>query len=161
MFSRSVSDIVEARRSNHHDQKLPFVSSDCECGHRHARTLKIQFAVVDIAFAGARIAKGVISAGYNQVIPSHPTAKKELKTNKKTAATMPRVFVCTDVVPARMAMEADWPIAPNTINLRLPKRSIVNMAIKEAKKYSVPFKAASSRLVKPLKPILSWKIVAA
>jgi hypothetical protein len=47
--------------------------------------LKIQFADVAIALAGARIFRGVISAGYSQVIPSHPTAKKELKTKRKTA----------------------------------------------------------------------------
>lgn len=47
--------------------------------------LKIQFADVAIALAGARIFRGVISAGYSQVIPSHPTAKNELKTKRKTA----------------------------------------------------------------------------
>ena len=69
--------------------------------------MKIQFAVVEIALAGARIAKGVISAlqssqravhslkaccsthGYSQVIPSHPIAKKLLKTKRKTAAAIP------------------------------------------------------------------------
>ncbi len=35
-----------------------------------------QFAVVDIALAGALIARGVISAGYNQVIPSQPTDRR-------------------------------------------------------------------------------------
>lgn len=32
-----------------------------------------QLPVVDMAFAGARIFKGTISAGYNQVIPNQPT----------------------------------------------------------------------------------------
>jgi hypothetical protein len=39
---------------------------------------------VEIAFAGARMLRGVISAGYNQVMPSQPTAKKELKTKRNT-----------------------------------------------------------------------------
>ena len=51
--------------------------------------LKIQLAVVEIALAGARIDRGVISAGYNHVIPSHPMAKKELNTKRKTAAAIP------------------------------------------------------------------------
>jgi hypothetical protein len=71
--------------------------------------LKIQFPVVLIALAGARVSSGVISAGYlkkrfcqkntiggyhraithSHVIPNQPTAKNELKTNRKTAATMP------------------------------------------------------------------------
>jgi hypothetical protein len=46
--------------------------------------LKAQFAVVDMAFAGARMLKGVISAGYSHVMPSQPMAKKELKTKRKT-----------------------------------------------------------------------------
>lgn len=48
-----------------------------------------QLADVDNAFAGARIRRGTISAGYSQVIPSHPIAKKVLKIKRKRAATMP------------------------------------------------------------------------
>ena len=33
--------------------------------------------------------RGTISAGYNQVIPSHPIAKNVLKMKRKRAATMP------------------------------------------------------------------------
>ena len=51
--------------------------------------LHTQLADVDNAFAGARIRNGTISAGYNQVIPSHPIAKKVLKMKRKSAATMP------------------------------------------------------------------------
>jgi hypothetical protein len=42
-----------------------------------------------------------------------------------------------------------------------PNFSIVKMAMKEAKKYSVPFNAARRRLVKPDRPMLFSKIVAA
>ena len=48
-----------------------------------------QLADVDNAFAGARIRRGTISAGYNHVIPSHPIAKNVLKMKRKRAATMP------------------------------------------------------------------------
>jgi len=48
-----------------------------------------QFAEVDKAFAGARIRKGTISAGYSHVMPSQPTAKKVLKMKRKSAATIP------------------------------------------------------------------------
>jgi hypothetical protein len=43
----------------------------------------------------------------------------------------------------------------------LPNFSIVKIAMKEAKKYSVPFSAARRRLRKPERPMLCSKIVAA
>ena len=75
-----------------------------------------QLPVVEMALAGARMPRGVISAGYNlqsegtrsaqylkhqigltfrsyHVMPSHPTAKNELKTKRKTAATIPVVVL--------------------------------------------------------------------
>lgn len=51
--------------------------------------LNAQLADVESAFAGALIRSGTISAGYNQVMPSQPTAKKELNRKRKSAATMP------------------------------------------------------------------------
>lgn len=125
-------------------------------------TLKIQFAVVEMAFAGARIASGVISAGYSQVMPSHPTAKKELKTNKKMAAVMPAPLLTSEylLVTASTTIESDMPTAPKIISLRRPILSIVKMAIKEAIKYSVPFSAARSRLRKFERPMRT-KMVAA
>jgi hypothetical protein len=117
--------------------------------------LKIQFAVVAIALAGARIASGVISAGYSQVMPNHPTAKKELKTNRKTAAAIPALLFASlyAVVVARTIIEADIPMAPRSMSLRRPILSMVNTATHEAMKYSVPFRAASSRLMKGDKPM--------
>lgn len=50
---------------------------------------RTQFADVDNAFAGARIRKGTISAGYSHVIPSQPMAKKVLKMKRNEAATIP------------------------------------------------------------------------
>lgn len=41
------------------------------------------------ALVGARIRKGTISAGYSQVIPSQPIAKKVLKTKRKIACPIP------------------------------------------------------------------------
>ena len=100
-----------------------------DCTHMK---LKIQLAVVDTALAGARMSKGVISAGYlggksnqhlclarstielsstySHVIPSHPMAKKLLKTNRKTAAAIPACLLRGSsvgilVVPASTAMD--------------------------------------------------------
>lgn len=96
--------------------------------------LKAQLAVVAMAFAGARIESGVTSAGYSQVIPSQPTAKKELKTNNITVAMRAHALLLTLLmVPAMMAMVALMPIAPNSINLRRPNLSMVKMAIQEAR----------------------------
>jgi hypothetical protein len=46
---------------------------------------QIQLDEVERALAGARIFKGTISAGYSQVMPSQPIAKKVLKTKRNTA----------------------------------------------------------------------------
>lgn len=84
-----------------------------------------------------------------------PIAKKELKTNKNTVAVTPYVvdrlgapFSSTspvDVVPAKTAMETIMPTDPNSMSLRRPVRSIRGRATREAKKYSVPLRAANSR----------------
>jgi len=44
------------------------------------RKLKSQFADVEMPFAAARMLRGVHSAGYSQVMPSHPIPKKVLNT---------------------------------------------------------------------------------
>lgn len=87
-------------------------------------------------------------------MPNQPTAKKELNTNKNTAATMPRALLSgTEVVAARTAMERAWPAAPKSMRGRRPKRSMVKMAIQEARKYSVPLRAARRRLRKGERPM--------
>jgi uncharacterized protein YqjF (DUF2071 family) len=96
-----------------------------------------------------------------QVIPSQPTAKNELNTNRNTAATMPVVVLTFAVMAARTAMDAAWPVAPKSISGRRPNLSMVKMAIQEAMKYSVPFKAASKRLRNPESPMLFSNMVAA
>ena len=63
--------------------------------------------------------------------------------------------------PAKIAIEAHCPAAPNSINDLRPNLSMVNTATQEAKKYSVPLHAASSRLRKEERPILVSKIVVA
>lgn len=118
--------------------------------------LNAQLAEVESAFAGARIRSGTISAGYNHVIPSQPTAKKELKRKRKRAATMPEPLVPSFVmmvriiyrrriraykdkkkcVKSRQTIENDMPVAPNIISCRLPNFSMVKTAIQEARKYS-------------------------
>jgi hypothetical protein len=118
-----------------------------------------------------------------QVIPSQPIAKKELNTNKNTAAAIPVPVLTWEVVPARTAsklvglspmfgigtkirkyapaMDMACPAAPNNMRPRRPNFSIVKMATHEAMKYSVPLSAASSRLRNPLNPMLFSKMVAA
>ena len=71
---------------------------------------QIQFAVVDTAFAGARIFKGTISAGYNHVIPSQPIAKQVLKRKRKTVSAMPDFVVWMLSVTARTIMQTDIPV---------------------------------------------------
>lgn len=115
-----------------------------------------------MAFAGARIDSGVTSAGYSHVMPNQPTAKKELKTNKKTAAAIPALLFTSEylLVAASTIMEPDIPTAPKIISLRRPNFSIVKMAIHEAMKYSVPFNAASRRLMKLDKPMRTNSVAA-
>ena len=115
--------------------------------------MKAQFAEVLSALAGALIFNGTISAGYSQVIPNQPIAKKVLKMNKNAAATIPRVPLVFEVVPARMAIEAAMPAAPNIISDLRPNFSIVKTAIQEARKYSVSLAAASIRDKNGLRPI--------
>lgn len=98
-------------------------------------------------------------------MPNQPTAKKLLNTNKKTAAAIPAdtcrgSVLGMEVVPAKTAMEHAWPIAPKSMSFRRPTRSMVKMAIKEARKYSVPLSAARSRERKGDSPMLCSKIVA-
>lgn len=69
--------------------------------------LKAQFAEVDKAFAGARMRKGTISAGYSHVMPSHPTEKKVLNKKRKRAATIPELFVSTFVMIVRITCKLD------------------------------------------------------
>lgn len=64
--------------------------------------LKVQFALVLSAFAGARILRGTISAGYNHVMPSQPIAKKVLKRKRKRAATIPDDLVSSLVMIVRI-----------------------------------------------------------
>lgn len=53
------------------------------------------------------------------------------------------------------------PAAPNNMSLRRPNRSMVKMAMNDARKYSVPLQAARRRLRKLDRPMLFSKIVAA
>lgn len=64
--------------------------------------LNAQLAEVESALAGARIRSGTISAGYNHVIPSQPTAKNELNRKRKSAATMPEHLVPNFVIIVRI-----------------------------------------------------------
>ena len=95
-------------------------------------------------------------------MPSHPTAKKELKTKSMMVAIKAHALFSTLlVVPARMAMVALMPTAPKIISLRRPNLSMVKMAIQEAIQYSVPLQAARRRLKNGERPRDPSKMVAA
>ena len=115
--------------------------------------LKTQFADVDNALAGALILRGTISAGYNQVIPSHPIAKKVLNPKRKIMDAMPALDVPMLSVIARTTMQSDIPAAPKSIRPRRPNRSMVKTEIQEAAKYSVPLHAAITLDLIGLSPI--------
>lgn len=80
----SPSDTVE-HGSSDHDLRISDIISNQS---RHGRTTKkfhSQLLAVLKAFAGARIRRGVTSAGYSQVIPSQPIENQVL--NKKRQRT--------------------------------------------------------------------------
>lgn len=54
---------------------------------------------------------------------SRPMAKKKLNMNSMMAATIPAGLLPLDTVPARMAMQQDWPMTAKSISLRRPRRS--------------------------------------
>jgi hypothetical protein len=116
-------------------------------------TLNAQFTEVPSALAGAWILDGTISAGYNQVIPSHPIAKNVLNMDKKAAVVTPVAVPLALVVPARTAIETAMPAAPNSINGRRPNFSMVNTAIHDAREYLVPLAAVRMRDMKASRPM--------
>lgn len=97
---------------------------------------------------------------HSQVIPSQPTAKNELKTKRKAAATIPAaVLRSSALLPsfiefaiARTTMDNDMPTAPKSMSERRPNFSIMKTGIQETKKYSVPLHAARIREMKGLRP---------
>ena len=132
-----VFDGSESHRGYHHDheiESLELVRLSAVVDATNACGVHTQLADVDNAFAGARMRKGTISAGYSQVIPSQPIAKKVLKTNRKSAATMPvplpvylfcmmfswcapspSVQSYVQTMIARIAIENAIPAAPNSM----------------------------------------------
>ena len=105
-----------------------------------------QFVAVLNAFAGARMRRPTISAGYNHVMPNQPRAKNELNTNSRIhemtwaaefSERLPRI--------ARRTNEMVCPMEPMIMSFRLPTRSMMKIAMRLARKYSVPLHAATMR----------------
>jgi hypothetical protein len=119
-------------------------------------TMKFQIQLADVLkpLAGARMRRGTISAGYSQVMPSQPMAKKVLKTKRKTTPAIWKAGWSREFTPVRMAMVAAWPAAPKSMSFRRPTRSTSQMGGIDARKYSVPLRAASRRARKEDMP--SW-----
>lgn len=81
-------------------------------------------------------------------------AKNVLKMKRNAAAVIPVPEDGCEVVPARITILRLMPTAPNNMRLRRPNFSMVNTAIHEARKYSVPFAAARMREMKGVRPML-------
>ena len=90
-------------------------------------------------------------------MPSHPSAKKVLKKNRKKAEPMPAfwlpaseyfVEIVSATIPKLM------PAAPQSMSFLRPTFSMIAMAMSEARKYSVPLQAVSNDGRKPLRPIV-------
>lgn len=89
-------------------------------------------------------------------------AKKVLKTKRNTVAVTPYVVlsegaplgsvVPVETLPARTAMDAIMPKAPNSMSVRRPVFSISGSATSDARKYSVPLHAANRRDIFESKP---------
>jgi hypothetical protein len=78
--------------------------------------------------------RGVYSAGRSHGMARKPTAKKKLKRKSMVAATIPVALNVTEVVPARTAMHAHWPMAAKSMSLRRPMRSMSQIGMSEEKK---------------------------
>ena len=85
-------------------------------------------------------------------MPSHPMAKQVLNKNRKTVSAIPLLVDPTESVAARTIIQIDIPAAPNNISFRRPILSIVNTAIHDAAKYSVPLHAAMSLALNAVRP---------
>ena len=105
-------------------------------------------------------------------------AKHVLKAKRKTVSAMPDLVVRIDWQAVNTAMQIAipeeksqiWseafmeivrilPAAPKSISFRLPTFSIVNTAIHDAMKYSVPLQAAMSLELNGVKPTTSSSTV--
>ena len=101
-----------------------------------------------------------ISAGYNHVMPSQPRAKNELNTNSRM-----QEMICAAPFPERLpsiasrTKEMVCPKEPMSMSLRRPTRSMMKMAMRLARKYSVPLHAATMREFKSDSPRSSKRMV--
>lgn len=89
--------------------------------------VKIQFEADASAAAGVRIANGAYSEGNSHGMASIPTAKKKLNRNSIAEATMPEAVLPFDTVPARIDIQQHMPMTANSISLRRPRRSRIQI----------------------------------
>ncbi|KAH3669256.1 hypothetical protein OGAPHI_001377 [Ogataea philodendri] len=95
------------------------------------RNVKIQLLAEPSAAALVLIASGAYSAGSSHGMASSPTAKKKLNANSITVATIPQAVLPLETVPARIAMQAPWPVAAKSINFLRPTRSSSQIGISD------------------------------
>lgn len=100
----------------------------------HLRKVKIQLLAEDSAAIGVLTASGAYSEGSSHGIASIPTAKKKLNRNSITEATIPEALLPLETVPASTDMQQHMPMTANSINLRRPSLSNIQIGGSEDRK---------------------------
>ena len=100
----------------------------------HLRKVKIQLLAEDSAAIGVLTASGAYSEGSSHGIASIPTAKKKLNRNSITEATIPEALLPFETVPASTDMQQHMPMTANSINLRRPSLSNIQIGGSEDRK---------------------------
>lgn len=147
----------DAKRIHHYNRTIFETGgrTRAECVGRRTDSQSHNFSRLSTSIldsVNSKLAGGRRRRTYNHVMPSQPTAKKELKTNSKTELATCAPPPLTLPSTARSTIVRVWPTAPKSINFRRPTRSIRKMAMREARKYSVPFAAAIIRDVTSERP---------
>ena len=100
----------------------------------HLRKVKIQLLAEDSAAIGVLTASGAYSEGSSHGIASIPTAKKKLNRKSITEATIPEALLPLETVPASTDMQQHMPMTANSINLRRPSLSKIQIGGSEDRK---------------------------
>ena len=103
------------------------------CGP-NLQNVKIQFDADASAATGVRIANGAYSEGNNHGIASMPTAKKKLNRNSMTEATIPEALLPFETVPASTDIQQHMPMTANSMSLRRPSRSKIQIGGSDERK---------------------------
>ena len=100
----------------------------------HLRKVKIQLLAEDSAAIGVLTASGAYSEGSSHGIANIPTAKKKLNRKSITDATIPEALLPLETVPASTDMQQHMPMTANSISLRRPSLSKIQIGGSEDRK---------------------------